>query len=224
MVIRFKYNACLRETMKLDDEALFITVEGIDASGTTSITNMIASEHDDIVQTQEPTETSFGEMTRDVISSESNTHAFTDFFFFMGDRIHNVKNIITPALETDTSVVCDRYVDSTYAYQPIVLADESKFNEARSFGYTKQINEAITVEPDITLLLDVSPMTAQERVSADEIDKYEESIEFQKRVRGRYNRLCSRTERMHMIDASQSLESVYDDCLSVIETFIKERE
>lgn len=210
--------------MKLDDETLFITVEGIDASGTTSITNMIASEHDDIIQTQEPTETSFGEMTRDVISSESSTHAFTDFFFFMGDRIHNVKNIITPALETGTSVVCDRYVDSTYAYQPLVLADESEFDEARSFGYTKQINEAITVEPDITLLLDVSPMVAQERVSEEEIDKYEESIEFQNRVRGRYNRLCNRTERMHMIDASQSLESVYDDCLSVIETFIKQRE
>jgi dTMP kinase len=209
--------------MKLDNETMLISLEGIDGSGTTSVTNVIANNHENIIQTQEPTDTRFGEMTRDVISSESNTHAFTDFFFFMGDRIHNVENIIMPALEDNTSVVCDRYVDSTYAYQPITLADESEFDEARSFGYVKQINQAVTIEPDITLLLDVSPETAQKRVSTEKIDKYEESIEFQKRVRGRYKRLCNRTERMHMIDASQSLESVYNDCINVIETFITER-
>jgi len=205
----------------LDSETLFITVEGIDGSGTASITRMLANNFDTVEQTQEPTDTRFGEKTRDMISSESETHAFMDFFSFMSDRVHNVQNIIIPALEDDRSIVCDRYIDSTYAYQPILLASECELDEPRSFGYVKQINDVVTIEPDITLLLDVSPIIAQERVSAEELDKYEESLEFQKRVRGRYNRLCNRTERMHMIDATQSLESVYDDCLSVIETFIK---
>jgi dTMP kinase len=195
-------------------EGLFISVEGLDGAGTTTASNAIVEHFDDTVLTREPTSEWTGKQVRRCISSESNTSPLTDFYFFMGDRVHHIENTIKPAVKDGKLVVSDRYSDSTLAYQTITLEDAG-MKRGRIMPYIETVMQPFFYEPDLTLWLDVDVHTAFERTSGGE--KYEESCDFQERVKYNYEQLYNEEERIVQIDANQRLSGVVTDCIQEIE-------
>jgi|APHM01.1.fsa_nt_gi thymidylate kinase len=209
------------------EKTLFISVEGIDGSGTTTVVETLETRLEDeytVATTCEPTDTPIGESVRDVIDSDSDTHPLTDLHFFIGDRMHNVNTIINPRLNDSTTdiILTDRYADSTLVYQPIVFEKHDIMSIESAEQYiNRMIVQAIPI-PDCTLLLDVDYETAYNRLSYTDADKYETSKEFQKRVSERYRRLCNQQETVTQIDANNSIKTVVDTCMTEIETLISE--
>lgn len=195
-------------------EGLLISIEGLDGAGTTTVSETIVEHFDDSILTQEPTTEWTGKQVRRCISSESGTNPLTDFYFFMGDRVHHIENIIKPAIEEGKLVVSDRYADSTRAYQTITLEDAG-MRRGGIMAYIENVMRPFFYEPDLTLWLDVDVHTAFERTSGGE--KYEESRDFQERVKYNYEQLYNEEERIVKIDANRDIDSVVEDCIEEIE-------
>lgn len=198
------------------DTGLLVTVEGLDGAGTTTVSNALEEYFEDTVLTQEPSDMWTGKQVRRCISSESDTHPLTDFYFFMGDRVHHIENTIKPAVKEGKLVISDRYADSTRAYQTITLEGDA-LRRGAVMTYIENVMRPFFYEPDLTLWLDVDVETAFERVGGDE--KYEESRKFQERVKCNYEQLYNEEERIVQVDASRGVESVVEDCIEEIERF-----
>jgi len=198
------------------DTGLLVTVEGLDGAGTTTVSNALEEHFEDTVLTQEPSDMWTGKQVRRCISSESDTHPLTDFYFFMGDRVHHIENIIKPAVKEGKLVISDRYADSTRAYQTITL-EGAGLRRGAVMTYIENVMRPFFYEPDLTLWLDVDVETTFERVGGGE--KYEESRKFQERVKYNYEQLYNEENRIIQIDASRDVESVVKDCVEEIERF-----
>lgn len=201
---------------------MFITVEGIDGSGTTTIANELHGKYDRTTLTTEPyPDSSVSEILRANLSCNYD-QPLVDFYLFMADRKEHLNTFIEPELSAGQTVICDRYVDSTRAYQPIALKSErgpfdSMWN-AKSF--IEQNMGPWIIEPDVTLYLDISIDTALERATGDE--KYEER-EFLEQVKENYDALAESKsfgdDRIVRIDAEQPIEDVVADSVEAIERF-----
>lgn len=192
-------------------DGTFITVEGIDGSGKTTIVNELIRElgaH----RTQEPSEFWTGEQVRKALKEETNP--FTDFFLFMADRHHHIEEFILPTLRRGDMVISDRFTDSTRAYQTYQLEEE--FNELEQIPashWIEQVMDPWNIEPDLTLYLDVSVETGLER--CDEEEKYEQA-KVLNTVRSNYEIIAQSNDRVVRIDAEQEPKEVFKDALSAI--------
>ncbi|MDO5716106.1 MAG: dTMP kinase, partial [Tissierellia bacterium] len=145
--------------------ALFITFEGPDGSGKTTILNMIAKELQSrfkIYTTREPGGTEVSEKIREILLDPScHMGAKTEALLYAASRAEHVEKIIRPKLQSGTHVLCDRYVLSSLAYQ----------GAGRELGIPiiKELNDFATdqLEPDLTLFFDVDPLTVLERKNND---------------------------------------------------------
>ncbi len=130
----------------------------------------------------------------------------TELLLFNASRSELVSKVIQPALKKGIVVICDRYADSTIAYQ--------SYGRGIDLQTVKTINEAATcgLAPDLTLLLDISPEEGLARKQDRKNDRFEmENITFHRRVRQGYLKLAaSEPNRWLVIDASQSKEKVRD--------------
>jgi len=196
------------------NDGLLVTLEGLDGAGTTTVSKAIVEHFDDTLLTQEPTSGWTGKQVRRCISSESESTSLTDFYFFMGDRVYHIENLIKPAIAEGKLVVSDRYADSTRAYQTITLEDAG-MQRGGIMAYIEDVMRPFFYEPDLTLWLDVDVHTAFERTSGDE--KYEESRDFQERVKYNYEQLYDEESRIVRIDANRGLSNVIADCIQEIE-------
>lgn len=191
----------------------FVTVEGIDGSGTTTVAEALADHFDNTLLTCEPTEEWTGQHVRQCIADES-THPLTDFFSFMGDRVHHVEKTVRPAVEEGKLVISDRYADSTRAYQGVALQEETGRNQD---GYINKVMRAFRYPPHLTLWLDVDPKTSFDRVDGDE--KFEQELEFQQRANQRYRYLWNENERIKRIDANRPKEDVIFTCVNAVQSY-----
>lgn len=187
---------------------MFVTVEGVDGAGKTTVIGVLRDEFDDAVFTREPTESWLGEAVDRAVSDE-NSEPLSDLFLFAADHADHLRRVIRPALKDDTLLFCDRYVDSRYAYQGATLSD--RFDDA--VDWVRSVHEPWTVYPDVTLLLDVPVETALERKDAE--DKYEKES-FLRDVAANYRRLADEHDRFVVIDASQDADSVAENCVEVV--------
>ncbi|MGE5613954.1 MAG: dTMP kinase [Bacillota bacterium] len=207
---------------------LFVTVEGIDGSGkSTQIANMmehLTSLGCKVVLTREPGGTRIGESIRSIILDPSYNEmcAKTELLLYSAARSQLVEQVIKPSLEKSITVICDRYVDSFYAYQ----------------GYGRGINldllEEITgiatggLMPDITFFLDLDPLTGQKRrASMPGSDRIEnETIEFHRKVYNGYKELAEKyPSRIKTIDAAKPADMVWKDIrrqLDMVLGFVKQ--
>jgi dTMP kinase len=187
----------------------FITFEGIDGAGKSShldfVCELVRARGLEVVRTFEPGGTAFGQRLRDVVLHEPTTPLAEALAMFAARSAH-VEGVIEPALEAGRWVVCDRFSDSTYAYQcgGRNLAPESVM-----------ALEALVhpgLEPDVTFLFDIDPATAQERQRAQgrSPDAFESrQLDYFIRVRNAYlERQRRHAPRIQLIDASGSLEDV----------------
>lgn len=202
------------------NRGLFITIEGLDGSGKSThaamLADYLAGKNISVKLTREPGGTPIGEQLRSILLDKANRNMMpmTEALLYAASRAQHVAEVIRPSIEAGYMVICDRFIDSSLAYQ----------GYARGMGIDTiaRINEYALdgMWPDITLLLDITPEIAMSRIKmAGEIDRLEaEGIELLKSVYEGYKILARRyPERFNIIDASRGLLDVQKNILAVIE-------
>ncbi len=198
---------------------LFITFEGPDGSGKTSVASrvceLLKENGYETVHTREPGGIEIAEEIRNVILDPKNTamDAKTEALLYAASRRQHLVEKVFPALKEGKIVICERFLDSSLAYQ----------------GYGRQLgfDEVLKINlfaidntyPDLTLYLDVDEQVGLDRLKGrsfiDRLDQ--ESIDFHHRVAQGYREVRRRfKDRIVEIDASKELEQVVNDCYQII--------
>ena len=187
----------------------FITVEGIDGAGKSShlewLCDKVRALGQGVLLTREPGGTPVGERLREVVLHQP-MNPMAEALVMFGARSVHVSGMIEPALAAGTWVVCDRFSDSSYAYQC-----GGRGLERRVMATLEELVHA-NLQPDATFLFDLDPAVAYERQRAQSRtpDRFEsEQAEFFVRVRNAYlERARQHAYRIHVVDASGDLETV----------------
>jgi dTMP kinase len=188
---------------------VFISLEGIDGSGKTTQAKRLADAlGSETVFVREPGGTAPGERVRELLKDPTlQMDPLAELLLFCAARAQLVAEVITPAREDGRDVVCDRFSDSTIAYQGV----------ARGLGADRveSLCDIATggVWPDLTFFLRLHPEVAAERIAAEgrAADRFEEEgLELQRRVAEAYEDVAARhPERVLVIDASQPPDEVH---------------
>jgi dTMP kinase len=188
-----------------------ITLSGIDGSGKSTVAQSLAQEFPDAILTKEPTDEKFGSMLQNRLA-DPDSDPLINLFLFLADRRKHNNSVIKPAMKRGQMVICDRYADSTRAYQSVALSEPTApfSSEFDARVAVDSLHHEWLIEPELTLYLDISVDEAIER--ADGSHKYE-NRSFLEDVRGNYELLEERYDRVHRIDGSQSREAVVENCV-----------
>lgn len=190
-------------------KSFFITFEGPDGSGKTTQINNIRSFFEErgfeTVVTREPGGTNIGEKIRDILLDRDNSEMdhMTEALLYAASRAQHVSEVILPALEQGKIVICDRFTDSSYAYQEY----------GRKLGRSIEVINEYAVNgciPDITFLMELSPDEGMKRIESSVKDRLEaEKMDFHERVFEGYRCLSKRfPDRIKTVDASMDIESI----------------
>ena len=201
--------------------SLFVTFEGGEGSGKSTVlkqvNEILLSEGHSTLLTREPGGTPISEQIRNVILDKANTSMDprTEALLYAASRRQHLVEKIWPALKEGKIVLCDRFLDSSLAYQ----------GGARGLGMDEilEVNRYATEGqfPDITLFFDLDPSIGLQRIAANagrEVNRLDlERMTFHEKVRASFQKLASLyQERYVTIDASQPLEKVVEDSLKAI--------
>ena len=201
--------------------ALFITFEGGEGTGKSTALKAISAYFEEnnipFILSREPGGTPIGEEIRNVILSKNNgaMDLRVEALLFAASRRQHLIEKIWPALKAGTNVLCDRYLDSSLAYQ----------GNARGLGIENvlKVNEFATegTFPDITLFFDLDPEVGLKRIAANqqrEVNRLDlEKMSFHKSVREGFLKLAEMyPNRYVVIDASKSPQEVADACINAI--------
>ena len=194
---------------------LFVTLEGGEGAGksvqVSALARCLESSGRTVRRTREPGGTALGERLRDIalgLASDGESlglDPLSETLLFIAARAELVEAVIAPALSRGEIVVCDRFADSTLAYQG--------FGRGIALDTIERLNEIATggLRPDLTILLDLPAADGLARAGKDGgSDRFErETLDFHERVRAGYRTLAEREpERWLVIDASQPSEAV----------------
>lgn len=200
---------------------MFITLEGPEGSGKTTAVNTAVAQLEklgyQIVRTREPGGTQIAEQIRNVILDKANTamDSRTEALLYAASRRQHLVEKVWPAVKEGKIVICDRYLDSSLAYQ----------GGARGLGIDNVLNiNMFATEgtfPDLTLLFDIDPEIGLARIAANadrEVNRLDlEKLDFHKKVRNTFLDLAKRyPDRFVIIDASKSQEEVAKATLDTI--------
>lgn len=205
---------------------VFITFEGGEGAGKSSLieetARQLASDGYQVVKTREPGSTHLGEHIRSLLLNHAphDVSPYAELCLFLAARAQHLKEVIVPSLEKRRVILCDRYNDSTIAYQ----------GAARELGMEKveRFCEFVCqgIEPHLTLYLDIDPELglARARGSSPQIagergyDRIEsEGVEFHSRIRKAFREIHEKDPaRFHLIDASQERAIVSAEAMKLI--------
>ncbi|MFZ3151918.1 MAG: dTMP kinase [Anaerolineaceae bacterium] len=203
---------------------MFITLEGPEGSGKSSqlpdLADFLCEQDYPVLTTREPGGTEIGDQIRQVLVSLDNQalQPRTEILLFLASRAQLVEEVIKPALQDGKIVLCDRYGDSTLAYQGYGHGlDLTSLRFMLAFATDN-------LKPDLTLLLDLDVEAGLLRKKREDewnrLDAYE--VSFHKRVQqGYYELVAQEPERWRVIDAAQPKESVQLSLRQVVLQFIK---
>jgi len=186
---------------------VFISIEGIDGSGKTTQAKLLAADlGDDTVLVREPGGTAAGERIRELLKAQGlELDPLAELMLFCAARAELVAEVILPAQEAGRDVVCDRFSDSSVAYQGV----------GRGLG-SERVEEVCDlatggVWPDLTILLRIDPERAAERIGRRRADRFEEEgIELQRRVAQGYDEVARRhPERIRVVEADFDRDTVH---------------
>ena len=208
--------------------SLFVTIEGVEGCGKTTIGKLIVekliNDGYEVIYTREPGGIEIAEQIRKVILDVNNTNMDprTEALLYAASRRQHLIEKIVPAIKNNKIIICDRFVDSSLAYQ----------GHARGLGIDNvyEINKfAIdTLMPDLTLLFDLDPKLGLERISANklrEVNRLDlEQLDFHTLVREGFLIIQDREpNRVKKVDASKTVEEVFNDAYSLIKAALKEK-
>ncbi|MEO2077165.1 MAG: dTMP kinase [Bacillus sp. (in: firmicutes)] len=196
---------------------MFITFEGPDGAGKTTILSMVANHFKEAMVTREPGGIDIAEQIRRVILNKENTamDPRTEALLYAAARRQHLIEKVKPALEEGKIVLCDRFVDSSLAYQ----------GHARNLGIDEvwSINQFAIEElmPQLTIYFDIEPEAGLKRINKNkdrEVNRLDlEDLEFHQKVREGYYLLLERfPDRIVKIDASGTVEEVYEQTVKLI--------
>ena len=204
--------------------SIFITFEGPDGSGKSTILDLVFEELRDeysVIKTREPGGTFISEKIRDILLDiDHEICPITEALLYAASRSQHVSEKIRPALKKGEMVLCDRYILSSLAYQ----------GAGRELGIEniQKLNDFATenLEPDLVLFFNIDPLTVLERKKGIE-DRLElETDSFHEKVYQGYLEILDEKkekENFIIIDATQSIEKVKNDVLCEINKFLKMR-
>lgn len=195
---------------KSEARTLFITFEGADGCGKSTQAALFADALDNtgakVVLLREPGGTKTSEAIRQLLlNPDSEICPMSELLLFEAARAQLVAEVIKPALARGAWVVCDRFFDSTSAYQRVGRAlDARMVDEANKMG-------SCGVTPDITFVFDLSPKEALARATKNRTDRMEGEGElFQEKVRQGYLEIAKENpDRVRVIDATGSKDEVF---------------
>lgn len=202
---------------------MFITLEGVDGSGKTTVAKalikILKDNGYDVICTREPGGNKIAESIRSIILDTTNTDmdARTESLLYAAARRQHLVDVIEPALKARKLVICDRFIDSSIAYQ----------GYARNIGpkLIEYINDfaIVGVRPDLTFLIDVKPEVGLKRINNDksrEINRLDlEEIDFHKSVYNGYQQLAEKeTNRIKVIDGERPVEKIVTDIYQIIKS------
>lgn len=201
---------------------VFITLEGGEGSGKTTVIGKIGEYFDRLaipyMMTREPGGIEIAEKIREIILNPSHTamDARTEALLYAASRRQHLAEKVEPALDKGLTVICDRFVDSSLAYQ----------GYARGLGMDEvwAINQFAIHDrmPDLTFYLDIEPEIGLQRIAANqgrEVNRLDlEGLSFHKKVREGYHIIASRfPDRIVVIDASKEPSAVEQDIIRVLQ-------
>ena len=196
---------------------LFIVFEGVEGCGKSfqskKLFNNLKKKNFEVVLTREPGGTKSAELIRNLILKDyfqkginEKFNKYTDTLLYLAARNEHVLNKIKPALKKKKIVICDRFVDSTIAYQ--VYGKKVKIN------FINEIHKIIlgNLKPDITFVLKVSPKSSRKRLlkrrSKNRYDKFSQS--FYNKVQKSFIRLSKNKKNYYIFDSSKNDKSLED--------------
>ena len=206
-------------------KGLFITVEGSDGAGkSTQIEKMrefLQGRGHQVLLTREPGGTNISEKLREILLDKDNSEMtdVTEMLIYAAARAQHVAEKIRPALERGEIVICDRFVDSSVAYQ----------------GYGRELGDSVMavnqyamngVKPDVTFFLDLDPAVGRSRIGKDVQDRMErEQLDFHYRVYEGYRQIWKENpDRVVRIDASGSITDIAEQIRSHLAGMLDQRE
>jgi dTMP kinase len=209
--------------------SLFITFEGIEGSGKTTqiklLSDFLLRKGHHVLLTREPGGTSIGDQIRKILLDAENRgmNPLCELFLYEADRAQHCEEVIRPALKEGKIVLCDRFTDSTLAYQ-----EEGRLIPSE---WVHQMNRWATdgLEPDLTLYLDcpveLGLGRARQRISqqAKKEDRFEqEEMLFHERVRDRYLKIAKEEKhRFYVVKGTDDIETVHREIVRLIEPRLK---
>tara|TARA_B100000579_G_scaffold169665_2_gene138171 strand:- start:1084 stop:1695 length:612 start_codon:yes stop_codon:yes gene_type:complete len=196
---------------------IFITLEGIEGSGKSTnikvINDYLDNKNIDYINTREPGGSDVGDHLRDILlNTEKKLSNETELLLMLADRVNHIETLISPSLNNGITVISDRYMDSSYAYQ----------GGGREMGLSniRRIADNLNIiQPNLTLLFDLPVEMALERArSRSKLDRFEsEEIDFHQKIRDTYLLLAEEDkERIQIIDASKEIEEVSKQVIDIL--------
>ena len=193
----------------------FIVIDGCDGAGKSSLVKYLSTQFPGSLTTFEPGATPFGKRVRElVLDPDFNLSPLTQALLINADRVEHLSDVILPALDEGRHVFCDRFIDSTYAYQ-------SYGNTSYSDLYNlHKITVPSPLQPDLYLILDVTYEVANKRLRdrGNDMNKFDNaSIEEHKRRRKMFLKLALESFTSHrLIDGTLPQEQVFAKALEYI--------
>ena len=200
--------------------AYFITIEGIDGAGKSThlefIQNCLNKKNIQNKLTREPGGTEIGEKLRQLLLHD-DMHVGTETMMMFAARHEHLVTVIQPALQSNISIICDRFTDASYAYQHGGKSIDKSFIQSLE----KLVHPNLT--PDLTFLFDLDPDTAHSRISSERnLDKFEkQSSTFFNGVRKVYLELAEAHPRFHVIDSSQTIDQIQQVISKKLDELVK---
>ncbi len=185
-----------------------ITFEGIDGSGKTTIAKLLHEKlGDKAVLTAEPTDSWIGKSVKRAL--EEKRDGITIALLFMADRNEHIKEIKN-WMKEGKIVICDRFIDSTFAYQKEHLGIKN------AEEWIREVHQPFFIKPDLTFLLYIEPEKAIERIKDRKLTLYE-YVDFLKKVQNNYIEIAKKEqERIFIINAEKEKEKIVEECMQIL--------
>jgi dTMP kinase len=191
---------------------MLITFEGIEGCGKSTQVDLLfdylTRKGYNVIKTREPGGTVFGEALRDVaLQKNIDVFPLSELLTIMAIRAQHVEELIMPALQDHTIVLCDRFVDASYAYQG--------YGRGIDLGIIETLNRLVTkgIRPNLTVLIDCAAGLGLKRKAKDHrsLDRFEkESLSFHQKIRNAYLKLADEDQRrFFVVDGKSKIGDVH---------------